>query len=55
MTTDAKQLIDDFKTLPDAAKREVLDELVRISHIEYPEMSDEELISAANDTFLKLP
>jgi hypothetical protein len=55
MTADAKQLIDDFRTLPDLVKREVLAELVRISgHIEYPEMSEEELVSAANDTFLKL-
>jgi hypothetical protein len=39
--------------LPDAAKREVLAELVRISRsIDYPEISDEELVSAANDVFL---
>lgn len=31
MTAEAKQIVDDFRALPDAAKREVLAELVRIS------------------------
>lgn len=53
MTADAKHIVDDFQALPDAAKREVLAELVRISaRIDYPAMSDEELVSAANDVFL---
>lgn len=53
MTADAKHLIDDFQALPDATKREVLAELVRISrHIDYPPTADEELVSAANDVFL---
>jgi hypothetical protein len=53
MTADAKHIVDDFQALPDTAKREVLAELVRISgSLDYPAMSDEELISAANDVFL---
>lgn len=53
MTAEAKHVIDDFRSLPDTAKREVLAELVRISRdFDYPEMSDEELVSAANDVFL---
>ena len=53
VTADAKHIVDDFRALPDAAKREVLAELVRISgHIEYPAISDEELLMAANDVFL---
>lgn len=53
MTADAKHIVDDFQALPDTAKREVLAELVRISgRIDYPAVSDEELISAANDVFL---
>jgi hypothetical protein len=53
MTAEAKHIVEDFEALPDPAKREVLAELVRISgRIDYPAMSDDELISAANDVFL---
>ena len=53
VTADAQHLIEDFRALPDATKREVLAELVRIAKfIEYSEMSDDELLSAANDVFL---
>lgn len=53
MTADAKHIVDDFRALPDTAKREVLAELVRISgRIDYPAISDDELISVANDLFL---
>ena len=53
MTADAKHIVEDFQALPDVAKREVLAELVRISgRIDYPSVSDEELLSAANDVFL---
>ena len=54
MTAEAKHIIDDFGALPDAAKREVLAELIRISrHLDYPEMSDDELRSAAEQIFLE--
>jgi hypothetical protein len=53
VTADPKHVIEDFQSLPDAAKREVLAELVRISrHIEYPSLTDEELTSIADDIFL---
>ena len=53
MTADPKHVIEDFQSLPNAAKREVLTELVRISrHIEYPTLTDEELTSVADDIFL---
>jgi len=53
MTAEAKHIVEDFRALPDAAKREVLAELVRISaHIDYPAMSDDELVAAANEVFL---
>lgn len=53
MTAEARHILEDFQALPDDAKREVLAELVRISgRIEYPAMSDEELLAAANDVFL---
>lgn len=52
MTVEAKHIVDDFRALPDSAKREVLAELVRISgRIDYPTMSDEELTAAADDVF----
>ena len=53
MTAEAKHLLEEFGALPDPSKREVLAELLRVSrHLDYPEMSDEELTSAANDVFL---
>ena len=53
MTAEAQSVIEEFRSLPDAAKREVLAELVRISRaIDYPPVSDDELLSAANDVFL---
>lgn len=53
MTAEAKHIVDDFEALPDAAKREVLTELIRISsRINYPAVSDDELTAAANDVFL---
>jgi hypothetical protein len=53
MTAEATQIVADFEALPDAAKREVLAELVRISgRLDYPAVSEDELIVAANDVFL---
>jgi len=42
MTAEAKHIVDDFRALPDPAKREVLAELV----------SEDELLVAADDVFL---
>lgn len=54
MTTEAKHIIEDFGALPDPAKREVLAELIRISrHLDYPGISDDELVSAADEVFLE--
>jgi hypothetical protein len=53
VTFEAKHLIEEFGALPDPSKREVLAELQRISrHLDYPEMNDHELTSAANEVFL---
>lgn len=53
MTTEAKHLIEEFGTLPESSKREVLAELLRISrHLDYPEMGEDELTSAANEVFI---
>jgi len=52
MTAAGKDILDHFESLPDLEKREVLSNLLRISQgIEYPEMSDEELVGAANEIF----
>ena len=54
MTAAGKHIVDDFESLPDAEKREVLANLLRISRsIEYPEISDEELVTSANAVFLE--
>jgi hypothetical protein len=53
MTAEAKHLLKEFGALPDPSKREVLAELLRIARdLEYPEMTSDELTSAANDVFL---
>jgi hypothetical protein len=53
VTADAKHLIDEFGALSDPSKREVLTELLRISRqLDYPEMSEDELTSAADGVFL---
>lgn len=52
VTTAARHIIEDFENLPDQEKREVLAELIRMSrHLDYPAVSDDELLSAANHVF----
>ena len=54
MTAAGKHILEDFETLPDVEKREVLADLLRISRdIAYPDISDEELLAAANEVFLE--
>jgi hypothetical protein len=54
MTAAGKHIVDHFESLPDAEKREVLAILLRISSsIQYPEISDEELLASANTVFLE--
>ena len=54
MTAQGRHIIDEFEALPDQTKREVLAELIRSSRfIEYPEVSEDELLSAADDIFLE--
>lgn len=53
MTAEAKHLIEEFGALPEPMKLEVLAELLRISrNLDYPEIGDDELSSAANELFL---
>lgn len=54
MTAQAKHIIEDFGTLPDQEKREVLAQLIRMArHIDYPPVTDDELLSAADEVFLE--
>jgi hypothetical protein len=54
VTAEAKHIIEDFESLPDPEKIEVLAEIIRISReIEYPDAADEELRSAADRVFLE--
>jgi hypothetical protein len=53
MTAAGKHILEDFESLPDLEKREVLSNLLKISReISYPETSDEELVGAAEAVFL---
>ena len=53
MTAAGKHILEDFESLPDLEKREVLSNLLKISRdIEYPETSDAELVGAADAVFL---
>jgi len=53
VTADAKHVIENFESLPDQEKIEVLAEIIRLSRdIEYPDVTDDELRSAADSVFL---
>jgi hypothetical protein len=54
MTAVGKHIVEDFESLPDVEKREVLSNQLRISRaIDYPELSDEETLAAADAVFLE--
>jgi hypothetical protein len=54
MTAAGKHIVEDFESLPDPEKREVLANLLRISRsIEYPEVSDKELTASADTLFVE--
>jgi hypothetical protein len=54
VTAQGKHIIEEFEALPDVAKREVLAELIRHScSIEYPQVSENEMLSAADELFLE--
>ena len=53
MTAAGKHILDDFESLPDLEKREVLSNLLKISRgIDYPEVTDEEMVGGADAVFL---
>ncbi len=55
MGTPAENLIATFEQLPDAEKQEVASAILRRTlKIEFPPVSDEELVLSAEETFLEL-
>jgi hypothetical protein len=55
MGTPAENLIATFEQLPDAEKQEVASAILRRTlQIEFPSVSDEELVLSAEGTFLEL-
>ena len=54
MTAAGKHIVEDFESLPDPEKREVLASLLRLSRsIDYPDVSDEELVASADALLLE--
>lgn len=52
MPAAGKHIVEDFEALSDPEKREVLANLLRIaSQIDYPEISEEELLASADAVF----
>ena len=55
MGTPAQNVIDTFDGLPDSEKREVAAAILRrTAKIEFPSISDDELVYSAEETFLEL-
>jgi hypothetical protein len=55
MATDIQSILQSFDLLPDSQKREVAFEIVRRSlQLDTPPLSDDDLVSAADDLFLQL-
>ena len=55
MTTEAESVLRSFELLPDAEKREVASAIIRRSmELDVPPLSDDDLVSAAEELFLKL-
>ena len=55
MTTEAESVLRSFELLPDADKREVASAIIRRSlALDVPPLSDDDLVFAAEELFLKL-
>ena len=55
MTLSAQQIIESFDHLPESEKQRVAYEILRRSiHLKIPPLTDEELVTAAEDLFLAL-
>jgi len=55
MSLTAEHILQSFDRLPEAEKKEVASEIIRRSvHFDLPSLSDEELVSIAEELFLEL-
>lgn len=55
MNTQAQQILSSFEKLPDPVKYEIaLEILRRTKDLEFPPLSDDELVTTAEDLFLEL-
>ena len=55
MGTPAQNIIDTFDGLPDSEKREVATAILRrTAEMEFPSISDDELVLSAEEIFLEL-
>ncbi len=55
MATEVQSILRSFELLPAADKRELAAEIIRRSlNLDAPPLSDEQLVSAAEDLFLEL-
>ena len=55
MTKSVEQLLKSFEQLPEAEKREMASEIIKRSlTLDLPELSDDVLLNAAEQTFLQL-
>jgi len=55
MSTSAQNLLESFDKLPDAEKQRVASEILRRTiEFDLPTLSDEELLSSAEELFLEL-
>lgn len=54
MTAVGKRIIEEFEHLSDVEKREVLADILRISsRLEYPRLTNEDLVAAADAIFIE--
>ncbi|MGM3307053.1 hypothetical protein ACSQ6I_13955 [Anabaena sp. WFMT] len=55
MTTLVKELLNTFDSLPESARLEIAVEILkRVTNIEFPPLSDEDLVWNAEEVFLEL-
>jgi hypothetical protein len=54
MTRAAQEILQTFDELPEDDKQEIAVEILRRTPVDYPELSDSDLVFAADQIFLEL-